>query len=106
MRTYHCDRENETDLRNLFENILHSVCWDVLIDFSGFEEVDISRTVELLRGRVGHYIFISTDSIYMVCKSYGTEKREEWQDERPIDPELRQKLSQEDEYVVGICLRR
>ena len=38
---------------------------DVCIDFSAYEAQHVSDVVLMLAGKVGHYIFISTNSVYM-----------------------------------------
>lgn len=39
-------------------------CWDVVIDFSGMLPPNIGKISELLKGKAGRYIFVSTASVY------------------------------------------
>lgn len=38
--------------------------YDVLVDFCGYKEGDVSNVLEHMAGRIGHYIFISTVDVY------------------------------------------
>lgn len=38
--------------------------WDVVIDICGYYPLSLQKIVDMLRGRVGRYIFISTGSVY------------------------------------------
>jgi len=38
--------------------------WDAAIDTSGFLPATVRRMTEALRGRVGHYTFVSSISVY------------------------------------------
>ena len=40
--------------------------FDVVLDFSGYEPKWIHDNCQVLRGKVGVYIYISTDSVYEV----------------------------------------
>ena len=41
--------------------------WDAVLDFVGFTPDDVEPIVTELGCKVGHYIFISSDSVYMCC---------------------------------------
>jgi nucleoside-diphosphate-sugar epimerase len=49
-----------------FERLLAEGEWDAAVDFAAFEEADTRRAAELLVGRVGHYVMISTGQVYLV----------------------------------------
>jgi len=36
------------------------------VDFAGFAAADVERAVRVLKGRIGHYVFISTGQVYLV----------------------------------------
>ncbi len=56
-----CDRNNTAHLRES----LPSLPWDAVVDFCGYTPKDVRNVVLALpRGSVGHYIFISTTSVY------------------------------------------
>jgi nucleoside-diphosphate-sugar epimerase len=40
--------------------------FDAVVDFAAFEAADTRRAAELLAGRVGHYVMISTGQVYLV----------------------------------------
>eukprot|EP01102_Stenamoeba_stenopodia_P003584 TRINITY_DN1376_c0_g1_i2.p1 TRINITY_DN1376_c0_g1~~TRINITY_DN1376_c0_g1_i2.p1 ORF type:complete len:433 (+),score=101.16 TRINITY_DN1376_c0_g1_i2:60-1358(+) len=73
--------------------------WDAVIDFCAYEPEDMEDIVSGLKDRVKHYLFISTDSVYMVCAkpTHGGPIRED-DDTLPNDRELYEKLAKEDEY--------
>ncbi|CAG7673132.1 unnamed protein product, partial [Allacma fusca] len=63
-----CDRENSdleycTDLLQVINETAH---FDIVIDFSAYKPEVISEALEYLNGKVGLYIYISTDSVYEV----------------------------------------
>ena len=61
-----CDRNNTAHLRES----LPSLSWDAVVDFCGYTPKDVRNVVLALpRGSVGHYIFISTTSVYAPTRS-------------------------------------
>ena len=46
------------------------------MDFAGFVASDVERAVRVLRGRVGHYVFISTGQVYLVREPRPSPARE------------------------------
>jgi nucleoside-diphosphate-sugar epimerase len=40
--------------------------WDAVVDFALYTGPDARTTVDLLDGRIGHYVFISTGQVYLV----------------------------------------
>lgn len=43
---------------------LHGRRFDAVIDCSGYTPAQLQRTADVLRGQVGHYVFVSTISVY------------------------------------------
>jgi len=56
----HADRTDEGQMRD----VLGSVDVDAVIDVSAYRPEDVSLMVDLFRGRIAHYIFISSTVIY------------------------------------------
>lgn len=48
------------------EEVLAGRRFDAVVDFAGFTGPELRRTVDLLEGRLGHYVFISTGQVYLV----------------------------------------
>jgi nucleoside-diphosphate-sugar epimerase len=40
--------------------------FDAVVDFAAYVGDDVTRAIDALRGRVGHYVFISTGQVYLV----------------------------------------
>jgi 2'-hydroxyisoflavone reductase len=67
--------------------------WDAVIDTSGFLPVTVRSMTEALRGRVGHYTFVSSVSVYADFSRAGMDEstpvsrltREQWQEVEGID---------------------
>jgi len=38
--------------------------WDAVVDTSGYVPIDVTRSAKLLAQRVGHYLYVSTTSVY------------------------------------------
>jgi nucleoside-diphosphate-sugar epimerase len=49
-----------------FERLLAGRSFDAAVDFAAFDADDGRRAAEVLRGRVGHYVAISTGQVYLV----------------------------------------
>ena len=60
-----CDREQV--LRLECPQLLHSGDYDAVIDFSSYNSNQVEQAIDVLQGRVGLYVYISTDSVYEVC---------------------------------------
>ncbi|XP_065653466.1 uncharacterized protein LOC136080580 [Hydra vulgaris] len=73
--------------------------YDVVIDFSAYNPLDIEDILILLQGKFKRYIYISSDSVYEVCK-HKDEKEYliETDAVRPTDPVEREKLAEKDDY--------
>eukprot|EP01100_Stratorugosa_tubuloviscum_P011420 TRINITY_DN5090_c2_g1_i1.p1 TRINITY_DN5090_c2_g1~~TRINITY_DN5090_c2_g1_i1.p1 ORF type:complete len:396 (-),score=151.64 TRINITY_DN5090_c2_g1_i1:60-1247(-) len=95
-----CDRDNTQLFKRFLTNLLDQNSVDYIVDFSAYEPSDIIPVVEVFGGgKIKHYIFISTDSIYMVCKT--PESNRQWKEEdaiRPQNEDLRNKLAKGDSY--------
>ncbi len=57
----HADRRSPE-----FAAVLRGQEFDAAVDFAAFHAQDAQSAVEVLRDRVGHYIFISSGAVYMV----------------------------------------
>src|SRR6516162_10817890 len=60
VRRLYADRTNHEQLRE----VLGPEEFDVVQDVSGYALADVQPLVEILRGRIGHYIFASSTVIY------------------------------------------
>lgn len=49
-----------------FVRLLGSRCFDAAVDFAAYQGEDGRRAVDVLGGRVGHYVVISTGQVYLV----------------------------------------
>ena len=49
-----------------FERLLAGRSFDAAVDFAAYEGTDGRRAAEVLSGRVGHYVVISTGQVYLV----------------------------------------
>lgn len=68
------DRDKSKACRRILKDSSTSGHWDLVVDFTAFEPREVRDVVSVLEGRVGLYVFISTDSIYDVCQP-PTERR-------------------------------
>jgi nucleoside-diphosphate-sugar epimerase len=59
-----------------FARLLARREFDAVVDFAGFVGADADGAVEALRGRVGHYVFISTGQVYLVREGCPSPARE------------------------------
>lgn len=62
-----CDRQRRPEI--LQATLERPSGWDAVIDFVAFEPADITSVVAAAAAgaRIGRYVFISTDSVYMAC---------------------------------------
>ncbi len=58
-----CDRTDRADFRKLLRE---SGEWDVVVDFLAYKPVESEDAVAVLSGSVGHFVHISTGSVYAV----------------------------------------
>lgn len=67
-RCFTVNRNNPLSHFTEFTDFVKSVDrFDCVIDFSGYRKFAVEQAVDLLWGKVGLYIYISTDSVYEVC---------------------------------------
>ena len=109
-----CDRAKDAECAGLPDcdiNTLH-YCADLMsvvnatdrfeyvLDFSGYEAKWVHDAIHALKGKVGYYVYVSTDSVYEVCEERGTgrERSSESDAVRPRDPEKRDELRAADAY--------
>ena len=71
---------------------------DYVVDFSAFDPEVVLDVMELLSGKIGHYIYISTDNVYEVCKFTNKTVIAETDAVRPDDENLRAELNSKDNY--------
>ncbi|XP_070574965.1 uncharacterized protein [Ptychodera flava] len=65
-----CDRSLDLLKCDDFRGLLGIVeKFDAVVDFSGYQGYQVENAARVLRGRAGLYIYISTDSVYEVCKA-------------------------------------
>lgn len=57
---FHGDRTQEDSIKKN----LPSMDWDALIDFCGYGPEDLKKVIQSVPGKIKHYIFISTVSVY------------------------------------------
>lgn len=87
---------NCTDLMKVINETDH---FDYVLDFSGYEAKWIHDAAEVLKGKVGVYIYISTDSVYEVTEAKPEMRPSlETDDVRPDDPKKRKELKNADRY--------
>ena len=61
-----CDRNHTAQLRES----LPSLSWDAVVDFCGYTPKDVRNVVLAMpRGSVGHYVYVSTTSVYAPTRS-------------------------------------
>ncbi|RUS88259.1 hypothetical protein EGW08_003961 [Elysia chlorotica] len=82
----------------LKEFISSSEGLDVVIDFSGYHPDFVENSLSLLKGKVGFYIYISTDSVYEVCEKNHTEPSLETDAVRPSCPHRQAELEAAENY--------
>lgn len=59
------------------ERLLAGRTFDAVVDFAAYEGRDVERAIAALRGRIGHYVFVSTGSVYLVRESLESPYREQ-----------------------------
>jgi len=66
-----------------FKTLAGSRDWDAVVDLIAYDAEDSRSAVETFRGRVGHFIHISTSAVYIVTRDYPCPLREEDYDREP-----------------------
>ncbi len=98
MRLVECDRDAAGGLDKLAA-VLRAETFDALVDFSATEPAWVTELLPLVKGRVGLYVYISTDSVYEVCAPPAHDGLTVEEDAiRPADPALRAEKAELDEY--------
>jgi len=73
-----------------FERLLAGRSFEAAVDFAAFDGPDGRRAAEVLGGRVGHYVVISTGQVYLVREGCPSPARESDYDgpvmAEPVDP--------------------
>eukprot|EP01114_Cavostelium_apophysatum_P017919 TRINITY_DN5422_c0_g1_i1.p1 TRINITY_DN5422_c0_g1~~TRINITY_DN5422_c0_g1_i1.p1 ORF type:complete len:362 (+),score=52.19 TRINITY_DN5422_c0_g1_i1:200-1285(+) len=96
------DRKKRDEYSERLRNISHPKRWKVVIDFCAFKAKDIASSISGLKGRVDHYVYISSDSVYEVCSTPSHDgHRRESDAIRPFDETLCQFLRTHDKYGDG-----
>lgn len=97
VREFRCDR-NQGLARCSFDSE-DPKNYDFVIDFSAFRPHVIEDTLEYLKGRIGTYIYISSDSVYEVSKVSRNRRSREGDAIRPEDPNEQRELNRRDSYA-------
>ncbi|KAF0289396.1 Chloroplast stem-loop binding protein b, chloroplastic [Amphibalanus amphitrite] len=95
-----CDRRGS--LTELESETTRRGRWDFVIDFCAYRASDVTNLLAALDGRFGHYVYISSDSVYEVsAPSAGGGPSVEEDARRPEDPAERARLAAADPYGDG-----
>ncbi len=81
VKRIHLDRSQEA-----LEGRLRQTTWDGVVDLSCFTGLEAERAARALKGRVGHYVLISTGQVYLVRQGAPAVAREA-DFEGPLAPE-------------------
>jgi len=96
-----CDRE-DSDLEyceELIKYVKETGFIDIVLDFSAYKSEVLEATLELLQGKVGLYVFISSDSVYEVCRPSAIPGKAKEEDAvRPEGDEEQDELNEADNY--------
>ena len=92
-----CDREKSLSLecKDLKEDETY---YDVVIDFTSYTPKQVGQILETLSGRIGFYIFISSEAVYEVSSKNHTQPSKEDEAVRPVSPKRRRELQKELPY--------
>jgi nucleoside-diphosphate-sugar epimerase len=93
----HGDRTDRADCERLLGRD-----FDVVVDTTLYNARDASIAVDVLRGRIGHYIFISTGQVYLVRVGPQRPFREEDYDGPLIPEPSKENHLDHDNWVYGI----
>jgi len=95
-----CDRQMSlhscTDINRLLHN--NKIYFDAVVDFSGYHVRAVIEALTMLKGRIGRYIYISSDSVYEVCLKTHSQPSVETDAVRPHSPEDRNLFNERDDY--------
>ena len=114
VRAVKCDRAKDAECAGLPDcdiNTLHYCAdlmavvnatdrFDYVLDFSGYEAKWVHDAIHALKGKVGYYVYVSTDSVYEVCEEREAERDRSSESDavRPKDPKRRDELRAADAY--------
>ena len=95
-----CDREKSLSLecKDLLVDKTH---YDVVIDFTSYTPKQVNQVLEALSGRIGLYIFISSEAVYEVSSKNHSQPSKEEEAIRPNSLKQRQELQKEQPYGDG-----
>lgn len=91
-----CDRD--TLIRRTCPDLLKSGKYDAVIDFSSYAPLHIETMIDVMRGRTSLYVYVSTDAVYEVCEKTHKSRTKEEDGVRPVERQLRDKLTNNDKY--------
>ncbi|XP_014673838.1 PREDICTED: uncharacterized protein LOC106814077 isoform X2 [Priapulus caudatus] len=92
-----CDRQSLVDCAAMRKH--ENVLFDLVVDFSGYRPSFIRSATQLLKGRVGLYVYMSTDSVYEVSIDKTHDGLSVETDAiRPEAAEERRRLNEADSY--------
>ena len=72
--------------------------FDAVVDFSAYDVQAVIEVIRMLKGKIGRYIYISSDSVYEVCIKNHTMPTREVDAIRPWDSRLQIQNNQKDDY--------
>ena len=92
-----CDREKSLllECKELLEDKTY---YDVVIDFTSYSPKQVNQVLDALLGRVGFYIFISSEAVYEVSTKNHTQSSKEDEAIRPVSPKQRREMQKEIPY--------
>ncbi|OWF35330.1 uncharacterized protein LOC110443058 [Mizuhopecten yessoensis] len=93
-----CDRQRQLLYCEDLHRLKDTVYFDVVIDFSAYHFEAVEDVLELLKGKIGRYIYISSDSVYEVCQKNHSEPSQESDAVRPFTSEERLLMTGKDDY--------
>ncbi len=90
--------------KDTFDSALAGRHFDAVVDFAAYRPEEVERALRVLRGRVGHYIFISTGQVYLVREACPRPAREtDFEGTLMAQPEDPETL---EEWSYGVLKRR
>ena len=92
-----CDREKSL-LLECKELAQDKTYYDVVIDFTAYFPKQVTHVLETLSGRIGFYMFISSEAVYEVSAKNHTQPSKESEAIRPTSLKRRQELQKELRY--------
>jgi nucleoside-diphosphate-sugar epimerase len=97
-------RADRTDAQQL-KRALMGKSFDIVVDFVMYKQAEAENLVELLQGKVGHYIFLSTGQVYLVREGIERPFRED-QFEGRIQPPPKANTFAYEEWLYGVGKRQ